>query len=535
MDPSGERLPASAVVDNLSYFLKDGTEYPRDSRCGCPICPECQQSRNCDSCEGTCVVCVGLVRPGPKSVDEAKIWTPDVEKLDIIDLATKAFSEIEEAAATPERFTPQTAFLFDRLTNLFRRLDDSTPDHQRMTDWLTEERVGIIIGAWNRFSNKSSELSVSIIKEIAVLAPFQRSRFSKVDTCTALFGALSLATNVEDESHRNHARLGCIALFNLGYDAGACKMIAQNGGLNEMTRVIRVFIRAEAVIEEAVDSVRRIITRSSNSDINNLAKSLSMESVLQEVVRYHDENKEITTAAQQILKTFGTDPAKDASAIAQQIISSVTFNETGSNELLTEHFEKFLVIVRSNPKQALISPEIVHTFSSIYERLSVAVSTNPTHKKLFVLLNAVVGMLPYSLADGLPDIAQGTKEFASNICRRLVESLRRHAEAPNIVASILVAFINYSHFETLATMLGVSHCGLEVIVDLMMTYTEDSRVNEELFNALLSLTMNSRTVKDKLLEMNVAEIVTSIVSEATTMQPKARKMAERFLGCLFGD
>jgi hypothetical protein len=39
--------------------------YPRDSRCGCPLCNQCAVGRPCDQCDGSCVVCLGLVAPGP--------------------------------------------------------------------------------------------------------------------------------------------------------------------------------------------------------------------------------------------------------------------------------------------------------------------------------------------------------------------------------------------------------------------------------------------------------------------------------------
>lgn len=44
------------------------TPYPHDQRCGCPICPDCRQGRPCELCEGDCVVCRGLVPPGPKEM-----------------------------------------------------------------------------------------------------------------------------------------------------------------------------------------------------------------------------------------------------------------------------------------------------------------------------------------------------------------------------------------------------------------------------------------------------------------------------------
>ena len=52
--------------------------YPYDKRCGCPICPLCRPgnppkadgtgSRPCEQCNGKCVVCSGLVPPGPSEI-----------------------------------------------------------------------------------------------------------------------------------------------------------------------------------------------------------------------------------------------------------------------------------------------------------------------------------------------------------------------------------------------------------------------------------------------------------------------------------
>jgi len=46
--------------ENISYT--DGV--PRDIRCGCVFCPECRPGRACSDCNGTCVVCKGLVKQG---------------------------------------------------------------------------------------------------------------------------------------------------------------------------------------------------------------------------------------------------------------------------------------------------------------------------------------------------------------------------------------------------------------------------------------------------------------------------------------
>ncbi|MEK9699551.1 MAG: IBR domain-containing protein, partial [Candidatus Poseidoniales archaeon] len=39
--------------------------YPRDTRCGCQICPNCRPESPCETCNGDCAVCEGLIPPGP--------------------------------------------------------------------------------------------------------------------------------------------------------------------------------------------------------------------------------------------------------------------------------------------------------------------------------------------------------------------------------------------------------------------------------------------------------------------------------------
>jgi len=56
----------STYCDNkdIKRHLKQNP-YPYDERCGCPICPECKRGKPCPSCFGECVVCLGIVPPGP--------------------------------------------------------------------------------------------------------------------------------------------------------------------------------------------------------------------------------------------------------------------------------------------------------------------------------------------------------------------------------------------------------------------------------------------------------------------------------------
>ena len=49
---------------NISYDR--GTPY--DNRCGCFFCPDCQPGNRCADCVGNCVVCLGLVKPGPREL-----------------------------------------------------------------------------------------------------------------------------------------------------------------------------------------------------------------------------------------------------------------------------------------------------------------------------------------------------------------------------------------------------------------------------------------------------------------------------------
>ena len=66
--------------------------YPHDDRCGCPICPDCRPGAPCPQCTGSCVVCRGIVPPGPTEIEaeadrlvrEAAalvVWSPRVAEL----------------------------------------------------------------------------------------------------------------------------------------------------------------------------------------------------------------------------------------------------------------------------------------------------------------------------------------------------------------------------------------------------------------------------------------------------------------------
>mmetsp|Transcript_39671 Transcript_39671/g.104725 ORF Transcript_39671/g.104725 Transcript_39671/m.104725 type:complete len:556 (+) Transcript_39671:3-1670(+) len=57
-----------SIVQNIVL-----SPYPYDRRCGCPICSLCQQGRPCAQCDGRCVVCLGLVQPGPSVLSAAAL------------------------------------------------------------------------------------------------------------------------------------------------------------------------------------------------------------------------------------------------------------------------------------------------------------------------------------------------------------------------------------------------------------------------------------------------------------------------------
>ena len=63
----------------LEHLERD--PYPHDSRCSCPICPDCRPRRPCAQCDGNCCVCRGLIRPGPMQPEDIPSWTPQVDEI----------------------------------------------------------------------------------------------------------------------------------------------------------------------------------------------------------------------------------------------------------------------------------------------------------------------------------------------------------------------------------------------------------------------------------------------------------------------
>jgi len=52
--------------------------FPYDRRCSCPICPDCRPGAPCAQCTGSCVVCRGILPPGPSSAEDVDTWADAV-------------------------------------------------------------------------------------------------------------------------------------------------------------------------------------------------------------------------------------------------------------------------------------------------------------------------------------------------------------------------------------------------------------------------------------------------------------------------
>ena len=75
---------SKCLCDGWSNFCKDSDirsninvlPYPHDKRCGCCFCPDCSVGSPCGTCSGHCVVCMGIVPPGPRELDPK--WNFDI-------------------------------------------------------------------------------------------------------------------------------------------------------------------------------------------------------------------------------------------------------------------------------------------------------------------------------------------------------------------------------------------------------------------------------------------------------------------------
>ena len=70
---SGSACGCRLFCDNSniqSHLVQE--PYPHDSRCSCPICPDCRPRQPCPQCDGNCVVCQGAVPHGPTSLVKKK-------------------------------------------------------------------------------------------------------------------------------------------------------------------------------------------------------------------------------------------------------------------------------------------------------------------------------------------------------------------------------------------------------------------------------------------------------------------------------
>ena len=82
--PKGKWSTYCESVDIEKYLVDD--PYPHDMRCGCPICPDCSFGNPCggrgssSGCDGSCVVCLGMVAPGPRNM---VLRRPDAAKRDV--------------------------------------------------------------------------------------------------------------------------------------------------------------------------------------------------------------------------------------------------------------------------------------------------------------------------------------------------------------------------------------------------------------------------------------------------------------------
>lgn len=88
------------ILENLDGSQKN---VPLDGRCRCPICPDCKPGVPCEYCPGGCVVCNGIVLPGPMGLNNARKWipVPRVEKWDLARILSGHIDSIKSISWNP--------------------------------------------------------------------------------------------------------------------------------------------------------------------------------------------------------------------------------------------------------------------------------------------------------------------------------------------------------------------------------------------------------------------------------------------------
>ena len=61
---SSPKCRLNCVSTDVVNHLSTVTGWPTDQRCGCAVCPTCRPGKKCATCNGSCVVCKGIVPPG---------------------------------------------------------------------------------------------------------------------------------------------------------------------------------------------------------------------------------------------------------------------------------------------------------------------------------------------------------------------------------------------------------------------------------------------------------------------------------------
>ena len=87
----------------LEHIDRSKSRIPCDDRCGCAICPDCKPRKPCSECPGTCVVCKGIVPPGPDGLNNAEKWNvPVVEKSRCIITFKGHTKDVKSVAYSPD-------------------------------------------------------------------------------------------------------------------------------------------------------------------------------------------------------------------------------------------------------------------------------------------------------------------------------------------------------------------------------------------------------------------------------------------------